>query len=138
MTTTSINAVEQALYNVITAASLGHAVYNESAPPNTSLPYDIIEYVTSTPDDAVNLECDELDYIVKHLGDSQDRVVGSLASASCAGKIRAALTGPDALNVTGSLSGYTCTGLRRGAYVKYMDASGTWHIGWTFRIRVSQ
>ncbi len=133
-----MNEVETALYNVITAASMGASVYNEGPPPGTGLPYYVIEYVTSGADDAVGKNADELEYVIKYLGDSQDRMESSRVSASYANKIRTALTGPAALNTTGSMSTYTCTNLQRGAYVKYIDGSNTWHVGWTYRIRVSK
>ena len=129
-----MNALETALYNVITAASPGITVYNGVG---HSAPYAVFDYVSSDTDDTGNTKSDVLLYDVKAVGDSDGGQLGSQTTACYAGRLLAALTGPAAVNVTGSLSGYTCTDCSRLGYIKYLDGGGFWHVGWKFRFRIT-
>lgn len=133
-----MNQIEAALYNALTAASVGASAFNEIAPMETADPRLVFRFVTSSADDTAGRKADEFLYDVLVISDSQGGVVGAQAAASIAGKVRDALTGPEALNATGSMATYTCTDLQRETYIKYLDGLQYWHCGWRYRIRVSK
>ena len=132
-----MNALETALYNVIIAASTGVNLYNETQPAGTATPFAVFDYVSSDVEDTGNTKTDILRYDIKVIDDSDGGQIGSKTAASYAGKLLTALSGPAAINVTGSLAGYTCTDCRRLSYIKYLDSAGFWHVGWQFRFRIT-
>ena len=131
------NAVMAALYNVLTAASPGINWYDTSAKPGTSTPFGVFSVISVDVSDTASTESDEIICETRVIDDGKGGLNGPRTAASYANKARAALTGQDALNKTGSLSGYTCTGLYREDYDDYLDGSGFWHSRYRFRIRVS-
>ena len=131
-----INEFETALYTTLTAASPGVSVFNTLSRGNP--PYIVFEHITGAVDHASNRTADELSYAVKCIDDSMDGMNSVRTAASYADKVRTTLTGPDAINVTGSLSGYTCTGLWLVRPIKYIDGAGFWHAGDEFRFRISK
>jgi hypothetical protein len=133
-----MNALETAIYNVITAASTGVTVYNEFQPASVTPPFAVLDFVSSETDDTSSCKSDIFFYDLKVVDDSHGGLTGAFAAASYADKVRTALTGPGAVNVTGSLTGYTCTDCQRMSYIKYLDQLGFWHVGYQYRFRVTK
>jgi len=129
------NAIESALRNVLVAASIGVNWYNTRAPSGTVVPFGVFEYVGSDADDTGSTKTDVFRYVIKVIDDVQQR--SAQTSASYMGKTRTALSGAAIMNTTGSLSGYTCTDLRRLERIRYIDGSNYWHVGDRFTIRVT-
>jgi len=133
-----INALETALYNALVAGSVGVNWYNTLAPSKTATPFGVFIYVSGGENDTNTTQHDVLTYDIRIVDDSQDGLNAAYTAASYADKARAALSGADALNITGSLSGLACVELRRESAIKYLDAGGYWHVGDKWRIRVSK
>jgi len=128
-----------ALWKALATGSVaGVSWYNKAAPAGTVPPFGIIDVYDSTPMVSGNREGDEWRVDVKVVYKLAGDYVDNRLAGSYAGKIRAALTGPAAINATGSLSGgHTCTGLLREGMIN--GDAGNQHrmAGYTYTIRVS-
>lgn len=138
MTTDVQIAIETALYNTLAAASVGVNWYNTTATAKVAVPFGVFEFVGSVPDDTNSTQSDTFTYQVKVVDDSHDMQNSHKTAASIAGKTRDALSGPAALNTTGSMSGYTCVDCARGSRISYLDGGGFWHVGYSYDIRVTK
>ncbi len=130
--------VEAALANALASGSTGVTWYNTTAPAGVATPFGVYYFVNSSSDDTVTTQNDELIYDIRVVDDAQAGMNSALAAGSIAGKARAVLSGAGALNVTGSLSGYACTELRRVRRIRELDPAGFWHVGDQWVIRISK
>lgn len=129
-----------ALYNLLAAGSVADvAWYNKAPPATTAPPYGIIDVYDSTAMDSGNRTGDEWRVDIKVVYKMTGDYVDNRLAGSYAGDIRAAMTGPAAINSTGSLAGgYSCTGLLRGGYINGTAGEQHRQAGYTYTIRVSK